>query len=118
MNMSFPYGLSTHGMTAASDEQAHARELIEAVLFTQQGERVNRPTFGAGAAQLVFSLNSGEHATSTQLLIQGVLQQTLGDRIAFNNIQVTSDDSTLSITISYTIRAGSKPGTATFVRPL
>ena len=118
MNMSFPYGLSTNGMTATSTEQAHVRELIEAILFTQQGERVNRPSFGAGAAQLVFSLNSDELAAATQLLIQGALQQNLGDRIGIENVQVVSQDSTLTITISYLIRTGSKRGTATFVRTL
>lgn len=116
MNMSFPYRLATSGMTSTSNEEAHIRELIEAILFTQPGDRVNRPTFGAGAAQLVFALNSDELAAATQLLIQGALQQNLGDRIAVDNVKVVSVDSTMTITISYLIRSTSTRGIATFTR--
>jgi uncharacterized protein len=118
MNMKFPYGTATNGLTATSNEETHIRELIETLLFTQPGERVNRPTFGAGAAQLVFALNSNELAAATQLLIQGNLQQNLGDRISVDNVQVASEDSTLSITISYTVRSTSGRGNVTFVKAI
>ena len=51
------------------------------MLFTAPGERVNRPDFGSGLLQLVFAPNSDELAAATQFLVQGALQQWLGDLI-------------------------------------
>jgi phage baseplate assembly protein W len=47
---------------------SHLRDLIERVLFTALGERVNRPAFGCGEMQLVFTPNSGVLASVTQQL--------------------------------------------------
>ena len=38
------------------------RDMIEQVLFTAPGERVNRPDFGCGLLQMVFGPNSSELA--------------------------------------------------------
>ena len=58
--------------------------MIEQVLFTSPGERVNRPDFGSGLLQLVFAPNSPELATALQFTIQAALQQLAGrpDRAA------------------------------------
>jgi phage baseplate assembly protein W len=86
------------------------------VLFTNPGERVNRPTFGCGVMQLVFTPNSDELASATQFLIQGALQQWLGDLIQVNAVQVASQDSTLEVTVQYTVRRTQASQTASFVR--
>ena len=52
-----------------SDED-HVRDLIEQVLFTTPGERVNRPTFGSGLLQLVFAPNSDALAAATEMTVQ------------------------------------------------
>ena len=65
---------------------------------------MNRPTFGTGLAQLVFAPLSDELVTATQLMIQGALQQWLGDVITVNSVQVTGQDSTLSVRVVYTIK--------------
>ena len=53
----FPFRVDGRGRTARSDGDEHVRDLIEQVLFTAPGERVNRPTFGTGLMQLVFAGN-------------------------------------------------------------
>ena len=78
--------------------------MIEQVIFTSPGERVNRPTFGSGLMQLVFEPNSDTLATTTQFLVQGALQQWLGDLIEVNDVQVAHRESTLQVTVNYTIR--------------
>ena len=40
--------------------------MIEQLLFTEPGERVNRPDFGSGLLQLVFAPNSPELAAALQ----------------------------------------------------
>ena len=39
----FPYGVDARGRTASTSDDEHVRDLIEQVLFTAPGERVNRP---------------------------------------------------------------------------
>jgi hypothetical protein len=78
--------------------------LIEQVLFTAPGERVNRPDFGSGVMQLVFAPNSTELAATTQMLIQAALQQTLSDKIVLNKVTVANEEAVLRITVDYTVR--------------
>ena len=104
MNIKFPYQMDNRGRSAATDYDDHIRDMVEQVLFTAPGERVNRPTFGSGLMQLVFQPNSDELATTTQFLVQGALQQWLGDLIEVNEVEVESYDSTLQVSIKYTIR--------------
>ncbi len=47
-----------------------------------------RPDFGSGLMQLVFAPNSPELAATTQFLVQGALQQWLGDLIALEGVEV------------------------------
>ena len=52
MNIAYPFQFDSRGRTASSEEEKHIRDLIEQVLFTSPGERVNRPGFGSGLMQL------------------------------------------------------------------
>ncbi len=116
MNIKFPYHFDNRGRTALTDDHDHIRDMIEQVLFTSPGERVNRPTFGSGLMQLVFQPNSSELATTTQFLVQGALQQWLGDLIEVHDVDVESDDSTLLVTIKYTVRRTQQQQVAQFQR--
>jgi len=71
-------------------------------VFTVPGERVNRPDFGCGLLQLVFAPNSVELAATLQVLVQGALQQWLGDLLRIDEVQVDSVDATLSVQVRYT----------------
>ncbi|WP_366514364.1 GPW/gp25 family protein, partial [Moorena sp. SIO3I6] len=67
------------------------------------GERVNRPTLGCSLMQLVFSPNSEELSTAVQFLVQGSLQQWLGELIQVERVQVESEDTKLRVTVQYVI---------------
>lgn len=116
MNLDFPFRFDGRGRTAATDDDNHIRDLIEQVLFTAPGERVNRPDFGCGIARLVFAPNSNELAAATQFLIQGSLQQWLGNLIQVNDVQVESNDAQLLVTIQYTVNRTQQQQTAQFAR--
>jgi len=103
-NIDFPYHLDGRGRTAGTSYEDHIRDLIEQVLFTNPGERVNRPDFGSGLMQLVFAPNSEEVAAATQFLVQGALQQWLGDLILIEKVEVESHDAELRVLIQYVIR--------------
>lgn len=100
----FPYQFDGRGRTREADEAAWIRGLIEQVLFTAPGERVMRPDFGSGLRELVFAPNSPELAATTRFLVQGALQQWLGELITVEAIDVEAVDSRLSVTVQYVVR--------------
>jgi phage baseplate assembly protein W len=109
MQVDFPLHVDAGGRTGTTGDDDHIRDLIEQVLFTAPGERVNRPTFGSGLLRLVFDPNREELATATQLLAQGSLQQWLGELIRVEDVSVAAEDSTLHVTVTYTrIRDGER----------
>jgi uncharacterized protein len=118
MNVDFPFRFDGHGRTASADDAGHVRDLIEQVLFTVPGERVNRPDFGSGVMQLVFAPSSDELATATQFLVQGALQQWLGEVIQVENVEVQAEEATLSVTVRYRHRRTGEAEEARFTREL
>ena len=88
MNIDFPFQIDGRGRTAAATDDDHIRDMIEQLLFTNPGERVNRPGFGSGLLQMVFQPNSTELAAALQFTLQGSLQQWLGDLIQLQAVQV------------------------------
>jgi phage baseplate assembly protein W len=116
MNIDFPYHFSGDGRTAETGDDDHIRDMIEELLFTNHGERVNRPDFGSGLLQMVFAPNSPEVATALQFSLQADLQKWLGDLIELQALEVTSVDSSLLITIQYLVRRTNERQTAQFTR--
>jgi Bacteriophage baseplate protein W len=116
MNIDFPFRFDDRGRTAATDDADHIRDMIEELLFTAQGERVNRPDFGSGLLQMVFAPNSSELAAALQFTTQAALQRYLGDLIDLQQLDVTAQDATLSVVVKYVIRATQQQQTGTFVR--
>ena len=118
MQIDYPFHLTVRGRTADADQEDHIRDLIEQVLFTSPGERVNRPDFGSGLMQFVFAPNSDELATATQFLVQGALQQWLGDLIQAESVNVESEESSLRVTVQYVIRRNQERRVARFSREI
>src|SRR6185436_9746235 len=112
----YPYSFDSRGRTAETTGDEHIRDLIEQVLFTTPGERVNRPTFGSGVLQLIFAPNGEALAAATQVTVQGALQQWLGDLIQVEAVDVQSEDSTLRVTVQYTVRRNQQRQTVQFER--
>jgi phage baseplate assembly protein W len=105
MNIDYPFHFDSRGRTACATDTKHIHDLIEQVLFTSPGERVNRPTFGSGLLQLVFAPNSDMLTAAVQLTVQGALQQWLGDLILVEDVQVTGEDSTVRVKVRYKVRS-------------
>jgi phage baseplate assembly protein W len=116
MNIDFPLSFDGRGRTAATADDGHIRDMIEEFLFTNSGERVNRPDFGSGLLQLVFAPNSPELAATLQVTIQAGLQRWLGDLIEVQKLEVTSEDSSLRVEVVYLIRRTQQEQTAQFTR--
>jgi uncharacterized protein len=116
MNTDFPFRIGSDGRTATADDAKHVRDMIEILLFTQQGERVMRPELGSGLLQFVFAPNSVELAAALQLTVRSGLEQWLGDVIDVRSLDIQAVESTLSVTLTYALRTTGDTRTETFVR--
>lgn len=116
MHIGYPFHIADNGRSAGSGDNEHIRQMIEQVLFTVPGERVNRPDFGTGLMQLVFSPNSPELAAATEFTVQGALQQWLGEVIQVEGVKVESVEATLRVTVRYLERRNQERRVARFSR--
>jgi phage baseplate assembly protein W len=115
-NIDFPFRFDSRGRTALTDTNDHIRDMLEQLLFTNPGERVNRPDYGSGIQQLIFATTSPEVAAALQFTLKSAIQRWLGDLIEVQALEVVSEDSTLSIFISYIVRRTKERQEAQFVR--
>ena len=116
MNIDFPFRFDARGRTAATDDNDHIRDMIEELLFTSPGERVNRPDFGSGLLQMVFAPNSTELASALQFTTQAALQRYLGDLIDLQQLEITAVDATLTVIVKYVVRQTQQLQTEAFVK--
>jgi phage baseplate assembly protein W len=112
----FPYQFDARGRTASTSEEDHIRDLIEQLIFTSPGERVNRPEFGSGILQLIFAPNSPELAATLQFTLQAAIQRYLSDLVDLRSLNVSAVDSALTIEMKYLIRRTHQEQTAAFTR--
>ena len=116
MDIDFPFHFDSRGRTATAGTDDHVRDMIEQLIFTNPGERVNRPDFGSGLLQLVFAPNSPEMAATVQFTLQAAIQHWLGDVIQVQNLSVDATDSTLTVDLQYVVISSGDTQSATFVR--
>jgi len=118
MNIAFPYRLSPQGTTAtAASADDHIAQLLEQLLFTRPGERVNRPTFGCGLLDLLFSPGSPEVAAALSVTVSAAVQQELSDLVQIQTVDVTWAAGTLQVVLGYLVLATGASASHTFSAP-
>lgn len=105
-----PLRIDARGRVDLVDTDRWVAGLVEQVLFTRPGERVNRATFGAGAAQLVFAPLDDALADATQALIAAALQRELGELVRVDSVAVTAEETTVRADVSYRLLAAPVAG--------
>lgn len=111
------YRIDGTGRTATTqDARRRARNLLEAVLFTAPGERVNRPEFGSGIYEMLFDANSDALETAADFLIRSAVQQHLADVLTVEALEVSRDEGTLQITLTYVLAGGDERLSDVFTR--
>lgn len=99
--LNFPYQIDGSGQTATTDLSVYVQNLILLVLETNPGERVNRPTFGAGLRQLVFGGMDPGLASAAETLVRSSLLQFMGDAISINTLTVTLGNEAVTVDATY-----------------
>ena len=103
IEVGFPFQIDNYGRVADPGYELHVQQMIELVLFTAPGERVNRPDFGCGLLQLIQDPAADSMATATEYVIQTALQKWMGDVIAVKKVEVKIVDASLQVVLSYTL---------------
>ena len=106
--LAFPFRVTAAG-PKLSGRAAHVREQIEQVLFTDPGERVFRPEFGAGARTLVFEPNASPLWEVTRRRLLATLTEALAGEVDPKTLEVRAEGvperGELRILIAYRLAA-------------
>lgn len=116
--LDFPFGFDPRGRSRLTDAEDHVRDLIEQVLFTSPGERVNRPEFGTPLKSMVFEGLSDTLALTTEQMVHGALIRWLDTVIAVERVSVEVADARLTVTVVYALRFDEEPRREVFARDL
>ena len=92
-------------LAVEDDYGEHVAQMIKQVLFTNPGERINRPDFGCGIRRMVFAPNSDVSANLAQVTVFQALDKWLGTVINVDKVEVIAEDEKLSIKIVYVLKA-------------
>jgi hypothetical protein len=103
-HLTFPFHIAADGRTATPETLSdHVRGEIIQLLLTNLGERPFLPSFGGGVRRLVFEANDDVTAGIAKATISQAMSFWLQDRVELLVLNVSSDDSTLNIDLSYKI---------------
>jgi phage baseplate assembly protein W len=113
IEVAFPYRLDDSGRTATATYPDHVTQMLEQLLFTRPGERVNQPELGCGLGDDVFGPNSPEVGAAIQIAVAAAIARWLNDVIAVTSLDVTSEESTLTVDLVYVLISTGAVGTST-----
>jgi phage baseplate assembly protein W len=116
MHIDFPFHFDARGRSATTGDDDHIHDMIEQLLFTNPGERVNHPDFGSGLRHMLFEPNAPELAAALQFTVQAALQRWLSDVIHVQTLQVTSEHATLRVQLQYIVQRTGEQRTDTFIQ--
>jgi uncharacterized protein len=95
---------------AQSPYAAHVAQMVEQVLLTAPGERVDLPQFGCGLRQLVFAPMQPSLDAALKLQVTQALDTWLAGVVAVETVDVrtSADDASLAegtvqVTVTYTL---------------
>jgi uncharacterized protein len=117
VEIAFPFGLDDRGRTGVATYDDHVAQMLELLLFTRPGDRVNQPTFGCGLLDQVFAPNSPEIAAALNVTIAAAISLWLGDVISLTSLDVSAQESQLIVNLGYTVLASGSPTNLTLTVP-
>lgn len=105
-SIKYPFAIdkSLGVLAEEKDYNEHVRQMMLQVLFTNPGERVNRPDFGCGIRKMVFAPNSDANASLLQVIITQALDKWLGDVITTEKVEARAIEERLEVKIVYTLK--------------
>lgn len=105
-HLAFPFRIGSDGRTATpTSVEDHVRDEIMQLLLTNPGERPFLPAFGGGLRLMVFERNDEVSAGLSKAMVSQALTRWLGHRVKVETLEVTAEESTLSVDLRYRVLA-------------
>src|SRR5689334_2716822 len=101
--LGFPLALGPDRGLAVVGVEDDVRAMLEQILFTIPGERVNRPTFGVGVQNYVFETMSPIIEDRLRIALDENVYEHLGRSVKILNVSVTRDEEKLIVKIAFEI---------------
>lgn len=101
-----PLAADATGRTALANPADHLAAMLTRLLLTAPGQRVMRPDWGSGLGQMVWAPAGDEMAAATRYLVEGAIQQWLGDRLRLIGLATSFADGVLLVTVDYALPDG------------
>lgn len=109
-HLAFPFSIAADGRPATpASHDDHVRGEIIQLLLTNPGERPFQPSFGGGLKRLVFEANDDVTAGLAKARISKGLSFWLGERVEVKLLEVTAEESVLSVELVYAAIVGGEP---------
>ncbi len=99
----FPVQVDGRGGIRLSDGEEDIREAVGIVLRTRLGERVMRPEFGSGLADLVFDPNDAALAGRIEFLARKALERW-EPRVLLKEVRAVTGGTRMEVDVSYVVR--------------
>lgn len=105
--LTHPLTFQPSGAVQTSGRVSHIREQILQTVLTSPGERVFRPSFGAGAKHLVFEPSTEQAGVLASRRLVAALTDVLAGEVDPKtlNVEVSAENESLVIRVSYQIAA-------------
>src|SRR5271154_2630642 len=93
-SIEYPFGIDQGlgTLLEQNDYSTHVREMMIQVLFTNPGERINRPDFGCGLRRMVFAPNSIANASLLKVLINQSMDKWLSALITVTDVEAEANN--------------------------
>ena len=116
-HLSFPFRIAPDGRTEQVQSlEEHVRDELIQLLLTSPGERAFLPELGGGARRLVFDGAGATTAAMAKAMISQALARWLQERVTVDALDVTSDDVTVTVDLTYRVAGTDDPRQITFQR--
>ena len=103
-HLSFPFRVGSDGRTVqVTTLEEHVRDELMQLILTNPGERAFLPEFGGGVRRLVFENISETTAAMTKAMLTQAISRWLGQRIALEELIVETDNSIITVDLTYRI---------------
>jgi phage baseplate assembly protein W len=110
-DFAYPLRIDVGSQQAAQSPYApHVEQMIEQILLTSPGERVDLPQFGCGLRRLVFAPMTAGLDASLKIQVTQALGRWLAGIIDVTSVDVATSDTnaalepgTVQVTVSYTL---------------
>jgi phage baseplate assembly protein W len=118
VEVGFPFKINSYGRIAEPDYELHVQQMIELVLFTAPGERVNRPEFGCGLLQVLYGPDTQNMASAVDFLVKTALQRWMSDVIHATKVEVQAgENGALKVSLTYLLLRDREVRVAVFEPP-